>query len=357
MNILSITILTATLAFVLTGLLYPVALRFAIKHNIMDNPDARKLQHEPVPVLGGASIVVGLLSMIALSAILMKQQLDWPIIVALVLITAIGITDDIKGLSAVFRFLLEIGIMGALIGFSHQTIDMMQGLFGLERLSTFTAVPFSIFAGVGILNSINLIDGINGYSSGFSIIAFTLFAILFFCGGNAKMGCICVIAVGALIPFFIRNALIRKGKMYIGDGGTMMLGMLLAYCVFSAANSDAPTAALEAESIGLGAFSLAVLCIPIFDTLRVMLTRMLRKQSPFHPDKTHLHHLYIDYGFSHLEATGLILLTNLIIVGCWYGCWQLGASPAIQMVAVCLMGILATFVYYPLARKYHFLKH
>lgn len=357
MNELTHIALFSAGAFALTWAAYPVALRTALRYHILDNPDARKLQREPVPVLGGTAVAAALLPMIMLAQHVLGLPQDWPLLLSLLLITAIGVTDDIRGLSAVLRFLLEIGIMGALIGFSHHTIDMLQGLFGLPRISIYTAVPFSIFAGVGILNSINLIDGIDGYSSGFCTLAFCLFGGLFLHCSDVKMAAICFIAAAALIPFFCHNALIRRGKMYIGDGGTMMLGLLLAYCVFCTTDSQAPAAQLAHENISLGAFSLAVLCIPIFDTLRVMCSRLAKGRSPFHPDKTHLHHLYIEYGFSHLQTTGLIILTNLLIVGCWALSAWLGLCPAGQFVLVSTLGTLCTFVYYPLAHKTGFLKH
>ena len=98
--------------------------------------------------------------------------------------------------------------------------------------------------------------------------------------------------------------------------------------------------------MGLAALCIAVFSIPVFDTLRVMLMRILRGKSPFRPDKTHLHHLFIDMGFSHLGAALSILLVNFLVVVLWFVSWKLGASIDVQTYVSIGLGILTTFVFY-----------
>jgi UDP-N-acetylmuramyl pentapeptide phosphotransferase/UDP-N-acetylglucosamine-1-phosphate transferase len=105
------------------------------------------------------------------------------------------------------------------------------------------------------------------------------------------------------------------------------------------------------RGIGLLAFTLAVLSIPVFDTIRVMSTRILHKRSPFSPDKTHLHHIFIDLGFSHTGTTIIILTLNLIIIAAWMLAYQLGASIDVQFYVVVVMGVLFTFVLYNFSKR------
>ena len=107
---------------------------------------------------------------------------------------------------------------------------------------------------------------------------------------------------------------------------------------------------MEYQGFGLAAFALAVLCIPVFDTLRVMTARMVRGRSPFKPDKTHLHHLFIDMGFSHLGAAIVILSMNFIVIATWFLLWQTGASIDVQTCVVVLMGFAVTFGFYKFMR-------
>jgi hypothetical protein len=102
--------------------------------------------------------------------------------------------------------------------------------------------------------------------------------------------------------------------------------------------------------IGVIAMTLAVLCIPIFDTLRVMTLRMMRGRSPFKPDKSHLHHLFIDMGFSHFGAAFSLLSINFTIILVWLLMWQNGVSINTQTCIVVLMGVTVTFGFYKLMR-------
>ncbi len=134
--------------------------------------------------------------------------------------------------------------------------------------------------------------------------------------------------------------------MFIGDGGTLMLGMLMTIFVFYTLWSGGKCNVLERFNVGLIGFVLAVGSVPVFDTLRVMSMRMLRGNSPFKPDKTHLHHLFIDMGFSHLGAALAILAMNIAVVFIWLLTYKLGASVEVQLYVVLFLAILITFGFY-----------
>ena len=164
------------------------------------------------------------------------------------------------------------------------------------------------------------------------------------------MVCMTMIVTGALIPFFLHNVFGAKSKMFIGDSGTLMLGMVIVVMAFCALSSKSRLEALVDEGMCLPAFVIAVSVIPLFDTVRVMTMRMLRGHSPIKPDKTHLHHLFIDMGFSHLGAATYILFINLSVVLIWLASWQLGASLDMQLYIVVFLGFMVTFVFYHVMR-------
>jgi hypothetical protein len=193
---------------------------------------------------------------------------------------------------------------------------------------------------------VNLIDGVDGYSSGYGILACVCVAIAFWQVWNPVMVCLTVIVIGAIIPFFLHNVFGARSKMFIGDGGTLMLGTLMAVMIFCSLSSKFGLEALEDKGMSLIAFTIAVACIPVFDTLRVMTMRILRGNSPFKPDKTHLHHLFIDMGFSHLGAALSILLINASVVLIWLLSWKLGASIDVQTYIVVALGFAVTFGFY-----------
>ncbi len=351
MRNLYVAFLVSLVSFLVSWLVYPWVLRYAVRHRIVDNPNARKLQRVPVPVMGGIVVYAGILAgCAALIPFLQNIALYW-IVLAMTGMMAIGIWDDVRNLSAKVRFLLEFGLVGLFMLRTNIYINDFHGLFGLHQLSDWVAIPLSLVAGVGIINAVNLIDGVDGYTAGYGMLACGCFAVLFMTIWRPVWVCMAVAVFASLLPFFLHNVFGKKTKMFFGDGGTLMLGALLAFYVFGILWERSRCNVLEQQNVGLIALTLAVLCIPVFDTLRVMTMRMLRGRSPFKPDKTHLHHLFIDMGFSHLGAAAFLLFINLSIILLWLLLWLLGASIDVQTIAVLLMGLSATFGFYVFMRR------
>ena len=154
-----------------------------------------------------------------------------------------------------------------------------------------------------------MIDGVDGYSSGYAMLACLCFAIAFHTAWTPGMVCLTMIAGGALLPFFLHNVFGYRSRMFIGDGGTLMLGMLLTALAFCALSSK----------VGLA-------------------------------DKSHLHHLFIDLGFSHLGAAMFIIQLNLIVLLGWWLAWYLGASLDVQLYIVVAMALAVTSGVYGVMR-------
>ena len=341
-----IGLLAMAVAMVTSMAVFPWALKFAREHDIVDNPNARKLQRVPVPVFGGIVVYSGILA-----GGLVLLAFMWNIVVlngliGMTIMMLIGMWDDQKDISALLRFNIEIGLVLAFILLTDVYIDDFHGLWGIDKLDDWIAMPLSVVAGVGIINAVNLIDGVDGYSSGYGMMACTLFGLCYWTVWSPTMSSMTMIAIGALLPFFMHNVFGSKTRMFIGDGGTLMLGMFMTVCTFYALSSTQPCDKLDDQGLSLTAFVLAVLCIPMFDTVRVMTMRILRGYSPFKPDKTHLHHLFIDMGFSHLGAALFILLLNFCVALIWFASWKLGASVNLQMYIVMALGFLVTFGFY-----------
>lgn len=341
-----ITLLVFIVAVIVSTLVYPTVVRFAKRHNIVDNPSARKLQRVPVPVLGGVVIYVGILAATIVQYIFLPDILPLWGLLSMTIMMVIGIWDDIKNLSSTLRFIVEILVVYVFIAMTGVYIDHFHGLWGIYEIPDWIGIPFSVFVGVGIINAVNLIDGVDGYSSGYGMITCLIFAITYRSVWSIPMVCRAMIVAGALLPFFMHNVFGIRSKMFMGDGGTLLLGTQMMVFLFYALSSRTNCDALEDNGICSPALCLAVLCIPVFDTLRVMTMRILRGKSPFQPDKTHLHHLFIDMGFSHLGAALAILSINDLVVIIWLITWLAGASMDVQAYVVIGLGILVTFVFY-----------
>lgn len=347
--LLGIFIAFAVALFV-TALIHPRIVRFAKRRNIVDNPNARKLQRTPIPVMGGLAVFFGLVSGLCVSGVFINVNNLLPIIVAMSVMLCVGVVDDVSELSPKLRFLIEIVVVVALIFTTDISLNNLQGLWGYYDLPMWLSVPLTVFAVVGMINAINLIDGVDGLSSGFCMIASLAFGVFFLQVGNMAMVLLTAITLGALMPFFFHNVFGAKSKMFIGDGGSLMMGVVMSSYVVSVISMKNEAIAVAPKGLGLVAFTMAVMAVPVFDTLRVMTMRILRRTSPFHADKTHLHHLFIDLGFSHIGTTLSVLSLNLLVILLWWISYVSGASIDVQFYVVILSSILVTAVFYKVMR-------
>ena len=341
----------ALVALLCTTWIYPLIHKVAQTKNIVDNPNARKLQRVPVPVLGGLTVVFGIMAGIMCFKTISTFYDMFPVFAAIIIIMIVGFIDDTISLSPKVRFVVEIILILYIIFVSGKQINDFHGLWGLYSIPQYISIPLTLFACVGIINAINLIDGVDGYSSGYSIVSCILFGIIFFVMDNIRMAALSAIVAASLIPFFCHNVFGKHSKMFIGDAGTLALGIIFSVFVMNIL-SNYPHDTFVGTNFGLVAFTLAIMCVPIFDTLRVMTMRIIRKKSPFSADKTHLHHLFIELGFSHFGTTISIISINLLIILCWFITYKLGMSVDIQLYVVIVLGVFITFVFYPVTQSH-----
>lgn len=337
-------------AFIATIWVHPKVLKIAILKNLVDNPDERKLQRRPIPVMGGLAVFFGIVVGICSSQITFFSPAVFVLISAMTIMLYVGTIDDILNLSPYTRFLIEIAVVAFIMLVNNSGINNFWGLWGIDVIPMQIAAPLTIFAAVGIINAINLIDGVNGLSSGFCFMAAMTFAIMFYLSDNTTMMILATAAAGAIIPFFLHNVFGYNTRMFIGDGGTLVIGTMMSMFVINILKNNSLCADFASDGVCLIAFTLSVLAVPVFDTLRVMSARIIRGNSPFNPDKTHLHHLFLELGFSHIGTTISILSLNFLIIVAWFASYKLGASIDAQLYLVLTLSILITFVFYKFAK-------
>ena len=346
-------LLVFVLSLLVSSLVFKPILAFAKKYKFYDNPNDRKLQRKPVPIMGGFVVFIG--TVIGLLCYMFVRDIIsmLPVVAAMNVMLVVGAYDDVRDLSAMRKFCIEIVVVVALALINGYGINDFHGLWGFHELSPWIAWPLTVVACVGIINSINMIDGINGLSSGICIMAFGFYGTLFFYSHDFIHAALAVSIIGGLIPFFIMNVFGNRSKMFIGDAGTMMLGIVLCDMVMTMLTKDSMCAKHTAiNNFCLIAFALAVLAIPVFDTIRVMLGRIFRGVSPFHPDKTHLHHAFIDYGFHHLETALLEIILNMMVIGFWWFIYKSHLPKSWQLYGVIAAAIALCFgLYYMLGRR------
>lgn len=329
------------LAFGTTSWIHPKMIKLALRGNIMDKPNHRKLQKKPVPVLGGLAVFFGLSCGLVCINFSGNSSYVMLCYIFMTVMLYIGTFDDIMQLSSYMRLFIEVACIGIFV-LINGGIDNFYGLWHIGHIPFCLEFIITIFAAVGIINAINLIDGVDGLSSGYCVMASMVFGVFFFLSGEWEMFILAIACIGALVPFFFHNVFGKSSKMFIGDGGTLVMGMIMAVFVIRTLNEHESAWVSADSGMGLIPFTLAVLSIPVFDTLRVMTLRMLKGNSPFHSDKTHLHHLFINEGFSHIGTTFCIISLNVIIILVWWLLYHAGASVDLQLYVVVVLGLLFT---------------
>ena len=333
-------------AFTAASWIYFKVLRIAVEKSLVDNPDARKLQKRPIPVVGGLAVFFGVLAGVLVGAAIHyiadapASTRLLPIICAMSVMLYVGAMDDVLGLTPKTRFAIEILTMLMLVFARGMCIDSLHGLWGVESFSWWIGVSLTVVAGVGIINAINMIDGVNGLSSGLCMTCCLFFGVVFIFLNDLPNAVLAFVTVGALLPFFIHNVFGLKSRMFIGDAGTMVMGVLMIWFVISLLNVDNDRVMTVAGNpINPVALVVAILSLPIADTIRVMSMRIAHHKSPFHPDKTHLHHIFVNVGISHFITSMSEILIDAFVVVSLIVSVGLGARADVQLYVVIAAGV------------------
>jgi len=310
-------LLTASVSFIITFLATPVILQIAEKKNLYDIPDQRKLHTRPVASLGGVGIFGGFL----LACLLSIQGYANPefqyFFAAALVIFFLGLKDDLMVLSATKKFIGQVIAASILIHLGGIRLDSMHGLFGFEQVSEGFGLALSYLTIIVVINSFNLIDGIDGLASSLGILSMTIFGIYFFAIGQQAYALLAFSMAGSLVAFMIFNH--HPAKIFMGDSGSLMIGLVNAILVIKFINvANSPLVSFPVPSAAAIGFS--ILIVPLFDTLRVFSIRIINGRSPFTPDRNHVHHLLLEKGLGHAAVTFTCVSINIgFIFLAWFG--------------------------------------
>ncbi|WP_179004982.1 glycosyltransferase family 4 protein [Winogradskyella forsetii] len=323
-----ITLISATLSFVVSCISYPAIINVAIAKNLMDKPGERSSHTGTVPNLGGIGLYLGIVVAITITGATLDTKSLLLILGSITLLFFLGLKDDILILSPRKKFTGQILAAMLLIVFTDTRIHGLSGIMGITIMPYWLSVIFTLFVYLLILNAFNLIDGIDGLAGTLALMACAAFCLIFYIYKDISMVVLAAAAIGALMPFLYYN-FSKRNKMFMGDTGSMILGFIIA--VFAIRFIDSS----EGSSLSLfhtssPVIALAVLFFPLLDTLRIFFIRIvIHKTSPFSADRNHLHHKFLSVGFSHVKTTLTIVGINVILILLAFVCknidihWQL----------------------------------
>ncbi|OFX20400.1 MAG: hypothetical protein A2033_13470 [Bacteroidetes bacterium GWA2_31_9] len=299
-------------SFAITYIAIPSIIYVAKVKNLFDEPGARKSHSTSVPTLGGLAIFAGLIFSVSFWTDFSKLwQLQY-ILAALIVIFGIGIKDDIVTLSPRKKAIGQLISAIIITVWGKIRISSFSGIFGIYEIPEYMSIIFSIFVILVIINAVNLIDGINGLSASLTAIACIAFGTWFYYTDETKQLSIVSFALlGSLVAFLRFN--ITPSKIFMGDTGSMLLGLMLSILAIKMIDINEHLTT-DFKLFSGPAIVIGILIVPLFDMLRVFTIRILRKRSPFHADKNHIHHILLKLNLSHSQSTILLSMISIFFV-------------------------------------------
>lgn len=293
-------------SFLLTYIAVPSIVQISNEKKLFDIPNHRKLNRVVVPTLGGVAIFLGA----NLSPIIFMQDESMTelryLFAATVMMFFIGLKDDILVISPWKKLPVQLAAALVLVLMGNFRITHTYGLASVFLLDNWGSISLSILVILFLINAINLIDGIDGLAAGLSLLISCMLGVWFYLAGYINYGIICLALSGSLLAFLRFNLWGGRNKIFMGDTGSLVLGVMLSAMIirFNELNviSPAPFRFSRAPLLGLALF-----IVPVTDTLRVFTIRIWQKRSPFSPDMNHVHHLLIKSGLTHMQASGFLM--------------------------------------------------
>ena len=312
-------ILAMITSFALTYVAIPSIIDVARKKNLYDEPDNRTSHEVRTPSLGGIGIFAGtLFSIILWTPFNYFGDLQY-ILCAFIIIFLIGAKDDIDPISPSKKLLGQLFAAAILVFKSNVRITSFYGMFGIGELPDMMSIFLSIFTIIVIINAFNLIDGINGLSGSIGLLISIAAGVWFFLVDRTTqdVNCLALAIVafslaGSIIAFLRYN--ITPAQIFMGDTGSLLLGLVCSILAIKFIDIHKEIVGNPYAFKAAPSMAIAVLILPLFDTLRVFVLRILDGKSPFYPDRTHIHHLLIDSGLSHMKATYVLVTVNVLFI-------------------------------------------
>ncbi|MGC4128919.1 MAG: MraY family glycosyltransferase [Bergeyella sp.] len=340
-------ILGFALSFLISFYSIPTIIKISRKKNLMDEPGMRSSHVRKIPNLGGIAIFYSIGICAPIFAYELFDLYKF-LFASLIILLYIGVMDDIVVMRAYKKLMAQILVSALIVLGSDVRIRNLFGVFGIYELNYFVSVAFSIFTFIILINAFNLIDGIDGLGGSYSIACSALFGISYFRLGeyNYPLVIFCAIIIGAVLAFLYYNlSNYRSVKIFMGDTGSMVLGFLLAFTAFNFIDifidkkiPGTPQYHLESAPV----IAVAILILPIIDTLNVILIRLSQKKSPFEADKNHIHHKLLDLGLTHRRSTFYIITYYLFVVFTAYYLRHLENN--LLLVIIIALGFLGAYI-------------
>lgn len=312
-SIYTTSFFTLLFSYILAIILIPKVRWIVEVKGLSDHPDLRSSHKNSTPTMAGVAFF---LIILFASSFLNKWDVSMVgvhLISALALMFAVGIKDDLMVSTPRAKILAEILAIFFILYCNCLNVNSLEGFLGLEYIPSFVSYVFVTLLMLTIINSYNMIDGIDGLASSIGIVIFSVYAFLFFEFELYYYFLLCLCLIGVLVGYLHFN-LSSSGKIFMGDTGSLIIGFCIGFFSLKLLSTE-PSLLVENNFKPENTLIIigAIFFIPLFDTLRIIGVRLLNRKSPFGSDQNHIHHILIKLGLSHIKASLLLSILNLVI--------------------------------------------
>jgi len=331
-------------AFGISFFTIPVTIKIAKAKKLFDFPDERKIHNRNIPTLGGVAIFLGFVFAMTFWTNFNNCPHLQFVTTSLIIISVIGIKDDIIGLSPFKKALGQIFASAIVVIWGDLRITSFYNIFGIAELPYYVSVIFTILTIIVIINAYNLIDGINTLAASMGIVSSIAFGISFYLTKEYFQQSILAFALaGALLGFVRYN--ITPAKIFMGDTGSMVVGFIISFLAIEFIESKTFTHANIFHIYSIPLIAMSFIFLPLFDLLRVFSIRIWHKRSPFKADQNHLHHMLLKLGLSHIFASFTLTMFSVLLIVITLTFQKLGNYwIGLILLSVCLLFTLILFV-------------
>jgi UDP-GlcNAc:undecaprenyl-phosphate/decaprenyl-phosphate GlcNAc-1-phosphate transferase len=337
-SLFKIGILSFVTAFVVAMLLMPILIQVIKRYKLFDIPDLRKEHTQPVPTMGGIAVCIAMVAACLLWTPVSRDLFTVSFFFSIAVLFVLGILDDLHNISVRNKFVIQIAT-ASLIAFSGMRITHLNGLLGIYALPVVFQYIITIVAITGVTNAFNLIDGIDGLAGGLGFMSLLMLGLFLALGGDNIAAVIAFALAGALLGFLYYN--FNPARIFMGDTGSLLLGFVVS--VLSIRLMQLNIGHKDALLPHVPVFSLGIVLIPVFDTMRVFSLRMWKGKSPFTPDKTHIHHLLTANGWSHSFTAKLLCTIHGLVLVLSYFLKDIPQEAGLVVLLTCML--LTAFIF------------
>jgi len=348
--------LVMVISFMMTYWMVPKLINIIHVKNLMDDPDGRSSHNKKTPTLGGFVFFIVIMLCLFFLKSYDTSLVSFNIIPSLTILFFVGLKDDLMILAPSTKILAQMVAITFILLNPDMLPPNFYGFIGLTDIPLGFSIVFSYFIVLSIINAYNLIDGIDGLAAMIGIIIFTVFTFIFYSLQLYYYSLLAILVVGFLLAF-LRYNLSSKNKIFMGDTGSMIVGLLIGIMILRfLALDNSQLLSLHIKPSNIFLLSLVILFILFMDTIRVVIIRLINKKGAFSPDRNHIHHIIIDLGISHFKASTIISFYHVFVILLFFALSKILSTTGLFIVFV-LVSLFTILIVFHFNTNYSALKH